>query len=161
MLFITLFTLILNLLILNILVLDFIDILNNVNNNLYKINIFIKNKQIKNTLLSNKNQIKNNNTILYNHKCQLQCHLEIKKIINYYDNISYFKNIYHMIPVKIQTIKNNQCLILYFNQPLINNKYNINNMNKDKRIFSMNYYNNNVCDWFITDMSISLWNIKI
>jgi hypothetical protein len=158
MIYLTLFILILNLLILNLLVLDFIDILNNIDHNIYKINIFIKNNHIKDSSI--KHDTLSNDILSNNKECKLQCYLEIKKIIKYYDNISQFKYVYHMIPVKIQTIENNQCLIVYFNQPLINNKYNITNMNKDKRIFSMNYFNDNLCDWYITDMSISLWEKK-
>jgi hypothetical protein len=63
-----------------------------------------------------------------------------------------------MIPIKIEKKEKNQCVILYFNQPIINNKYNKTNMNKDKRIFTLNYFDNNLCNWYISDMSISLLN---
>jgi lipoprotein NlpI len=62
-----------------------------------------------------------------------------------------------MIPVKIEKKDNNKCLILYFNKPIINNKYNKTNMNKDKRIFTLDYFNDNLCNWYISNMSISLW----
>lgn len=104
--------------------------------------------QLNTNFIINTNQ---NNEV----KCILDCELEIKNIINFYDNISQFKNIYHMFPIKIKKIKNNECLILYINKPIINNLNNKTNMIKDKRIFSFDYDNN--CNWYINDMSTSLW----
>lgn len=167
MFYLTLLIIIVNLCILNILILDFINILTNLENNLYQMNIFIKNNAIKNqpfyenlNKFMNNNQIINNNEIINNNLCYLDCFKEIKKIINFYDNISQFKNIYHMIPIKIEKFEKNKCQILYINQPLLNNKYNKTNMFKDKRIFTFNYFNDNLCDWYISDMSISLWDYK-
>lgn len=158
--YIILLVILINLCILNILILDFIELLNKLNINIYHINNFIKNTELKNKPINNIYNkfnkdvlnIENNNI-----NCNLDCKIEINKIIYFYDNVSQFKNVYHMIPIKIEKIEKNQCLIMYFNQPIINNKYNKTNMFKDKRIFTFSYFDDNLCNWYINDMSISLW----
>lgn len=135
--FILLFIL-LNLCIINILLLDLLTLVTQLNTN------FII------TINQNLNQDKN-----YEVNCFLNCELEINKITYFYNNISQFKDVYNMLPIKIQKIKNTECLILYINKPIINNQYNKTNMIKDKRIFSFNH--DNSCNWYINDMSASLW----
>lgn len=161
MIYYILLTILINLCILNLLILDFNELLININDNINTINIYIKNIEIKNKPINNIYNkfnkelinLENNNII-----CNLDCKIEINKIVYFYDNISQFKNIYHMIPLKIEKKENNQCLILYINQPIINNKYNKTNMFKDKRLFTFNYFDDNLCNWYITELSISLWN---
>lgn len=159
--YILLLTILINLCIFNYLILNFNELLININDNINIINIYIKNIEIKNKPINNiynkfNKELINleNNNIM----CNLDCKIEINKIVYFYDNISQFKNIYHMIPLKIEKKENNQCLILYINQPIINNKYNKTNMFKDKRLFTFNYFDDNLCNWYITELSISLWN---
>lgn len=139
-----LFSILFNLCLLNVLFLDFINLLLEFNNNINEIKII---------LMQN---YSNNNNKIYNEICNLDCTLEINEIIYFYDNISQFKNTYHMIPNKIEKKNNNQCLIYYFNEPINNNKLNITNTNKDKRIFTFDHSHNNLCEWYIIDMSSSL-----
>lgn len=139
---IILLAILLNLCVFNILILDLIESINQLNINTNYIIALIHHK--------------NNNSLVYNEpECNLDCESEINKIKYFYDNVSQFKDVYYMLPIKIEKIKNNECLILYINKPIINNKYNKTNMIKDKRIFTFEHNKN--CMWYITDMSSSLW----
>jgi len=95
---------------------------------------------------------KNNNSLIYNEPdCNLDCESEINNIKYFYNNVSQFKDVYYMLPIKIEKIKNNECLILYINKTIINKT----NMIKDKRIFTFEHNKNFMC--YINDMSASLW----
>jgi len=132
---IILLAILLNLCVFNILILDLIESIN-INTN-YII-----------ALIHQKN-----NSSLYTNEldCNLDCESEINNIKYFYNNISQFKDVYYMLPIKIEKIKNNECLILYINKPIINKT----NMIKDKRIFTFEHNKN--CMWYINDMSASLW----
>ncbi len=157
MIYYILLILLINLCVLNLLILDFIEVLNRL--------------EIKiNSLNKNSNKLINlDNHYFSNHNnCLLNCTLELDKITYYYDNLTPYKNIYKMMPVKNEKKNNNECIILYYNIPIPNNKYNKTNMSKDKRIFTFKSYNieqdqlNNInCNWYITSMSNSIWGKKI
>jgi hypothetical protein len=139
---IILLAILLNLCIFNIIILDLIESFNQLHAQ-------------TNYIISLIHYKKNNSLIHQKLDCKLDCEKEIHKITYFYDNISQFKDVYIMLPVKIQTITNTKCLILYINKPIINNKYNKTNMIKDKRMFTFEHNNN--CEWYINDMSSSLW----
>lgn len=157
MIYYILLILLINLCVLNLLILDFIEVLNRL--------------EIKiNSLNKNSNKLINlDNKHFSNHKnCLLNCTLELDKITYYYDNLTPYKNIYKMMPIKNEKNNNNECIILYYNIPIPNNKYNKTNMYKDKKIFTFKSYNieqdqlNNInCNWYITSMSNSIWGKKI
>lgn len=135
---IILLAILLNLCIFNIIILDLIEYVNQLNANTNYIISLI--------------HYTNNNSFIHQN---LDCETEINKITYFYDNVSQFKDVYIMLPMKIQKITNKECLILYINKPIINNKYNKTNMIKDKRMFTFEH--NNHCEWYITDMSSTLW----
>jgi hypothetical protein len=139
---IILLAILLNLCIFNIIILDLIESFNQLHAQ-------------TNYIISLIHYKKNNSLIHQKLDCKLDCEKEIHKITYFYDNISQFKDVYIMLPMKIQTITNKKCLILYINKPIINNKYNKTNMIKDKRMFTFEHNNN--CEWYINDMSSSLW----
>lgn len=139
---IILLAILLNLCIFNIIILDLIESINQLNANTNYIISLIHNT--------------NNNSLIHQElECELDCETEINKITYFYDNVSQFKSVYNMLPMKIQKITNKECLILYINKPIINNKYNITNMIKDKRMFTFEHDKN--CEWYINNMSSSLW----
>ena len=159
MIYYILLTILINLCILNLLILDFIELLTTM--------------EIKINNLSQNNSKSINSRIMYNdiylankENCILNCTLELDKITYYYNNFTPYKNIYKMMPVKNEKKNNNECIILYYNIPILNNKYNKTNMYKDKRIFSfkksikLDQFNNNICNWYITSMSNSIWGKK-
>jgi hypothetical protein len=134
--------------------------LNDIKFLLKNINSKLENEKFFNNNLINIYLEKENKNINKNITCSLNCTQQIKTIINYYENISQFKHSFKLIPLTIQKNNNNSCLLLYINKPIKNNKFKINNMFKDKRLFTFNYFNNNLCDWYISDMSPSLWKYK-
>lgn len=159
MIYYILLTILINLCILNLLILDFIELLTTM--------------EIKINNLSQNNSKSINSRIMYNdiylankENCILNCTLELDKITYYYNNFTPYKNIYKMMPVKNEKKNNNECIILYYNIPILNNKYNKTNMYKDKRIFSfkksikLDQFNNNICNWYITSISNSIWGKK-
>lgn len=159
MIYYILLTILINLCILNLLILDFIELLTTM--------------EIKINNLSQNNSKSINSRIMYNdiylankENCILNCTFELDKITYYYNNFTPYKNIYKMMPVKNEKKNNNECIILYYNIPILNNKYNKTNMYKDKRIFSfkksikLDQFNNNICNWYITSMSNSIWGKK-
>jgi hypothetical protein len=138
---IILLAILLNLCIFNIIILDLIESFNQLN--------------VHTNYIISLIHYKNNNSLIHQKlDCKLDCKKEIHKITYFYDNISQFKDVYIMLPMKIQKITNKKCLILYINKPIINNKYNTTNMIKDKRMFTFKHNNN--CKWYINDMSSSL-----
>ena len=168
MIYYILLVILINLCILNLLILDFIEILTNLelkinninnilNNNLNNLNYL--NNNVNNNVNNNANNNVNNNVNNNLNNCILNCTIELDKIIYYYNNLTPYKNIYKMMPVKNEKKNNNQCIILYYNIPVLNNKYNKTNMYKDKRIFTFKYYNSedNYCISYITTMSDSIW----
>lgn len=162
MIYYILLTILINLCILNLLILDFIELLT-------KIEIKINNLSQNNTQSINSRIISNDIYFANKENCILNCTLELDKIIYYYNNFTPYKNIYKMMPVKNEKKNNNECIILYYNIPIPNNKYNKTNMYKDKRIFSfkksikldnLNNINYNKCNWYIISMSNSIWGKK-
>lgn len=87
---IILLAILLNLCIFNIIILDLIESINQLNANTNYIISLIHQKL----------------------DCTLDCESEINKITYFYDNVSQFKDVYSMLPMKIQKITNKECLLL-------------------------------------------------
>lgn len=162
MIYYILLTIFINLCILNLLILDLIELLT-------KIEIKITNLSLNYNISINTNNISNDKYFSNKDKCILNCTLELDKITYYYNNLTPYKNIYRMMPVKNEKKNNNECIILYYNIPIHNNRYNKTNMYKDKRIFTFKNYikldqSNNInyksCDWYVTSISNSIWGKK-
>lgn len=136
-----LFIVLFNLLLLNVLMIEIFSTFNIISLSLYQIHYTLNNfKQVYN---------QQNTTLI----CTLDCNNELKKIVNFYNNISQFKNFNKMIPIQIKKIDNNKCRILYYAESL-----NLpNNLIKEDKYFTLNYYKiENNCNWYITDMSAKL-----
>lgn len=88
-----------NLCILNILILDFINILTKLElktKNLNNLNSTNK----KYNLINNSNNISQNKYFSHHNNCILNCTFELYKITYYYNNLTPYKNIYKMMPIK-------------------------------------------------------------
>lgn len=167
-----------NLCLLNFLILDQNSILEklqiniyNLNNHFYKsqhnkideivIQAFLNKTQTRYLAIKNLFQKDNQpiGTQDYSKQCKLNCHTQIRDITHYYNDISQFKSLYTMMPIKIEQLNDKECNVFFYNKPVSGNKQNINNMSKDKRIFKLDYFLiNNLCNWHIKDMSISVLN---
>ena len=152
-----LITVLINLCIVNVFILDFIKELDNISlavyqlHNYYKISNITDLKSYTNSI----NSIKKNNIL-----CTLNCDDQLEMIIHFYSYKSEFKNKLYIFPVKVNKINNNECRVLYYTKPIINHndKYHIPaNMRKDNRIFKFSYIYINKCNWYITNISQSLW----